>query len=503
MASPQSFLVNIDLNQNQLLNPIYQLVSIFPKNPKIGQFCYLISDYLTYQGNTPYYYNGTNWIQYGTSEAISNITTNNSYITITNSSSSTNISINQQNQNLFLASPISGIGDTLFRAIDISDLPNLSSLYVENQNISLQTANFWINYGKFSDSIELSSNIPSSTTNRLYNNSGTLYWNGNPIGSNTFLNIANGIGTTEFSSSSSTDTLRFDAGTGLLVTFDPSTKKVTYSVGSDITVTTTNYYYYEFTLPETIFNTNQYFYSWSKSSTANNLLRSNSSAGIENDNTVVPIISPMTGIIVRAILQLKGAGVQNGSVTYPVYYKCQIYKVGYTSLGSQYNCYFPISSSYAIATYAPGETNAFIELTGLNISVNKGDMLSLMFDPTTSDFGAASTVGHMKNAYVTLVLSDSGTSGGGSGGGGGSIDTVEFDFTVVSGTIYYGFTHNLNKIDPIVVLVDPTSGESLTCTWFANAIGSIGVLDYNHLTIEISPSVSVEYSTRTLRIAIT
>lgn len=407
MATVDKYYLNLDINYNQLLNPLMHLVTSFPKIAKEGQFCYLLSDYGKNKGNTPYYYNGKEWTTFGTSNSVSNITTNNSYISIISNSNETNISIKPQDKNLFLASPLNSTGNTLFRAIDILDLPDLSDLYIKNQIDSIQDSNFWITSGIFNEYIEIKDSNIIETTNKLYSIGGVLYWNGSPIQSYGYRSVANEQGVLQFEANQPDEQLRFGAGDGLIVSFDASTNKIKYSVASDITVTTTNYYYYEFSLPENVYNTNYYFYSFSKSSTANNLIRSNTPVGIANADTAVPIITPFTGIISKAILQIKGAGVQEGYVEYPVYYKCKISKVGYTFSGTQYSCDFPIDSGYAVATYAPGETNAKIEINNLNISVNKGDMISLMFDPTTNPYGPASTVGHMRNAYVTLILSDS------------------------------------------------------------------------------------------------
>lgn len=409
MATVEKYFTNLDINQNQLLNPLMHLVSSLPKNAKQGQFCYLISNYGKYVGNLPYYHNGKDWIPFGSGSSSDLIlTTNNEYIEIIQNNSNINISIKKQNKNLFLASPIDATGDTSFRNIDISDLPDMSNMFINNQKTEIQEGVFWINNGKFSQYVEISDIIEIlEPENKLYSINGVLYWNGSPIQSYGYRSVANEAGVLQFEANQPDEQLRFGAGEGLLVSFDASTNKIKYSVASDISVTTTNYYYYEFSLPENIYNTNWYFYSWAKSSTANNLLRSNTTVGIANADTAVPIITPFTGIISKAILQIKGAGVQEGHVEYPVYYKCKIFKVGYTSSGSEFSCDFPINDTHQVATYAPGETNAEIEINNLNISVNKGDMIALMFDPTTNPYGPASTVGHMRNAYVTLILSDS------------------------------------------------------------------------------------------------
>ena len=72
MATPQQIFVDIDLHQNQLLNPSLQRVSVFPTNPVKSQICYLIADFGAYKGNLPYYYNGFDWIPFNSSQSSGN-----------------------------------------------------------------------------------------------------------------------------------------------------------------------------------------------------------------------------------------------------------------------------------------------------------------------------------------------------------------------------------------------------------------------------------------------
>ena len=50
------YLVNVDLNKNQLLNPVFQVLGTEPTSPITGQFFYN-------SGNSKFgFYNGTAWI---------------------------------------------------------------------------------------------------------------------------------------------------------------------------------------------------------------------------------------------------------------------------------------------------------------------------------------------------------------------------------------------------------------------------------------------------------
>ena len=86
MALPEQIYVDIDLHQNQLLNPTLQLVSIFPSDPKTSQICYLVADFGNYKGNLPYYYNGLDWIPLNFSLSLGLGTTGDVYSTVTSDS---------------------------------------------------------------------------------------------------------------------------------------------------------------------------------------------------------------------------------------------------------------------------------------------------------------------------------------------------------------------------------------------------------------------------------
>lgn len=235
MATSQKFYSDIDLNQNQILNPKFQMVSVFPRSPVIGQFCYLTVAYSNYKANLPYYYNGIDWIP-------------------------------------------------------------------------------------------------------------------------------------------------FKAG------------------GSN----NSSSFFFDFSLPEMTFNSNKFFYSWNKGSYGNELIPSNSISGLNDE--IIPIICPLDGTITKAILKIKGAGVQNNTVSYPAYIKINVYKVSASSEGTSNSIYFPIPSTSEVLPYAFGNTNSTIEVDDLKISLSKGDLISLEFDITGNTYSSASAIAYINNVFVSLEL---------------------------------------------------------------------------------------------------
>jgi hypothetical protein len=158
----------------------------------------------------------------------------------------------------------------------------------------------------------------------------------------------------------------------------------------------------EYTLTDDTNNTIDWFTTWrgaggdaaaQKKSGANN--------GMQNSNACSPFIVPFDATITKAILVLKGAGVQNGSVTYPVIYQTDLYLEGFTSESKLADIDFSISNSYTVGTYSVGNTN-FKGSTTLSISVSEGDMLALKF----INGNGASVVGQSANAFVVLILEE-------------------------------------------------------------------------------------------------
>lgn len=179
-------------------------------------------------------------------------------------------------------------------------------------------------------------------------------------------------------------------------------ERVESLISSESTSSIGNTYSIQFDLPEEITNTDIYFYSFVKQSTASTLIRSGSGTGIANPDSATPIVCPCDGTIVSATLILKGAGVQNGSVTYPVVYQSVLHKQTFTGSGTTYNMNFSISNAYTVGIYSVTDTNYKGSNDSLNIAVSRGDLLALRFVNGTG----ASLVGQMKNAFVSIIIQE-------------------------------------------------------------------------------------------------
>jgi hypothetical protein len=160
----------------------------------------------------------------------------------------------------------------------------------------------------------------------------------------------------------------------------------------------------EFTLTEDVNNTVQWFTTWrSHGGDTANTKRSGSGAGIANSNTCSPYIVPFNANIYRAVLTLKGAGVQNGSVTYPVTYQTDLFSIGFSGNTNLGDIYFSIpSAATPVGTYSVGNTNLKGAGVNLDIDVSEGDLLGLQF----TNGNGASVVGQTRNAFISLLLKE-------------------------------------------------------------------------------------------------
>jgi hypothetical protein len=171
--------------------------------------------------------------------------------------------------------------------------------------------------------------------------------------------------------------------------------------GSGSTSTSKNRVSVQFCLTEDANNTEKYFYVGRTNASALDTERSGNNAGLQNPNSCSPYQVPFNGKIVRATLSLKGAGVQNGTVTYPVNYQTDLDNISWTSTSKTADIDFPISNAFTVATFSPGNTN-YTGSVVLNISVTEGQMLGLKFVNGT----AANLVGQSRNAFVTLIIEE-------------------------------------------------------------------------------------------------
>jgi dihydroxyacetone kinase DhaKLM complex PTS-EIIA-like component DhaM len=157
-----------------------------------------------------------------------------------------------------------------------------------------------------------------------------------------------------------------------------------------------------FILSEDVTNTELYFLAYrSAGSDITTGKRSGDSGGFNNANACSPILVPFNATIIKASLALRGAGVQNGSVTYPVTYQTRLDEVGFTTVSTIGNLNWSISNAYTVGTYSPADTRFKGSITS-TLQVSEGQMLGLKFINGTG----ASLVGQMRNAVISLVLEE-------------------------------------------------------------------------------------------------
>lgn len=210
-----------------------------------------------------------------------------------------------------------------------------------------------------------------------------------PTAANDFANITN-------YSASATEPV--DAG----MTF------VTDGVGNASLQAPTRTFVAQFSLTETVANTAKYFYSWrGQGATQDDAARSGNSSGMSFANSCSPIIMPFNGRLVKAMLTVQGAGVNQAAATYPCAYQVQLYRVGWTTehdstinSGNPVQINFPIQSG--VGGYSVSSTNAKVEKTDLATPVNSGDRLALKF----LNGATAAIVGITQQAHVTLVFEE-------------------------------------------------------------------------------------------------
>ena len=156
----------------------------------------------------------------------------------------------------------------------------------------------------------------------------------------------------------------------------------------------------EFCLTEDVNNNEKYFYVWRTNSAATDSERSGNNGGLQNANSCSPYQVPFDCTIKKAVLTLKGAGVQNGSVSYPVTYQTDLFDIGFYSETKIADIDFTDINS-GVQTYSPGNTD-YKGSTNLNVTASLGQMLGLKF----INGSAANLVGQSRNAFVTLVIEE-------------------------------------------------------------------------------------------------
>lgn len=165
-----------------------------------------------------------------------------------------------------------------------------------------------------------------------------------------------------------------------------------------------------FCLGESVANTTKYFYSdRSLGTTQDDAQRSGNGSGMSFANACSPIFAGFTGRIVSAVLTVSGVGVNNGSVTAPVVYRADLFRVGFTAEhdpningGAAVQLNFSLPTTATVGTFSVGNTRERVVLQDLNIPVFVGDPLALKFINGSGASAAAMTM----MAFVTLVIEE-------------------------------------------------------------------------------------------------
>lgn len=159
----------------------------------------------------------------------------------------------------------------------------------------------------------------------------------------------------------------------------------------------------EFTLAEDVYNTPVYFTAWRDAAgDSPGSKRSSISTGLAEPITCSPYQVPFDATVVGATLTLKGAGVQDPSVTYPVTYQTDLFSVGFTSESKIADIDFSISASFTVGSFEVGNTHFQGEAPEMSLNVTKGQMLGLKFTPGEGP----DLVGLTRNAFVSLLLQE-------------------------------------------------------------------------------------------------
>lgn len=157
-----------------------------------------------------------------------------------------------------------------------------------------------------------------------------------------------------------------------------------------------------FAMDQDVSNSTVYFFSWrGAGNDAPGNKRSGNTSGVQNANSCSPYQVPYDAKITSAVLTVKGVGVQNGSVTYPVSFEMNLNEQGFTADSKVSDVDFSISSGFTVGAFSVADTH-FFGSTALDIDVTAGQLLGLEFENGTG----ASVAAQMRNAWVTLILEE-------------------------------------------------------------------------------------------------
>lgn len=160
----------------------------------------------------------------------------------------------------------------------------------------------------------------------------------------------------------------------------------------------------QFALPENVPNTSEYFFL-GRSSGADSE-RSGVAGGMAAADACSPYQVKYNAKITSAKLVVQGVGADNATPVYPVVYKVDVMRQnagaswGVPEKVTGGDIDFSISDSFTVGGLAVGVTLFKGSAGVLDIDVDEGDMLGLLFTPETG----ASLAAHSQMAYIALTL---------------------------------------------------------------------------------------------------
>ena len=155
----------------------------------------------------------------------------------------------------------------------------------------------------------------------------------------------------------------------------------------------------KFALPEEVQNTEVYLATDTQAD-INQIILSGNNGGLQNQGAASPNKVVFDGEITEALITVKGVGVQDGSVSYPVALNVDINEVVFTGENNLDTVSFQIPSDVGI--FSVGNTN-FQGTQTVSIPVTKGMEISAEF----INGNGASVAGQIRNMFVSLVIIES------------------------------------------------------------------------------------------------
>lgn len=158
-----------------------------------------------------------------------------------------------------------------------------------------------------------------------------------------------------------------------------------------------------FALTENTENTDRFFhYSRSAGGDTPDPKRSGNNGGIQNQNSCSPYPVPFKCNIVSVSMVLKGAGVQNGSVVYPVAYQLEVHSIGFTGTTILGVIDFDITNSFTVGIFSVAATDMNAQQDySPGLALEEDTLIGVKFINTPS---GPSIVSQSRNCFITFTL---------------------------------------------------------------------------------------------------